>query len=228
MTALTENDRIRIAEAVQRAEAHTSGEIVCILAKQVSSYPETPLAWAALVSLAAPPLALALGADPMEIAGRFNQWSVGHGAAADDMALWMLTAYGLVQAALFAVTALVVSLPPVRRLLTPPGLKARRVKRAAMNVYAATGLNASPERTGVVIFAALEEHRVEVVADEKINARCAGEPWDEAVAAIRHGMRSGKPGDGFVQAVEICGAALGEHFPDDAGPNKAPDRPVEL
>ncbi|MGZ8371094.1 MAG: TPM domain-containing protein, partial [Caulobacteraceae bacterium] len=120
MTALTENDRVRIAEAVARAETQTSGEIVCILARQVSSYPEIPLAWAALIALAAPPLALALGADPVEIAGRFNQWSVGHGAAADDTALWMLGAYGLVQAALFAVTALIASLPPVRRLLTPP------------------------------------------------------------------------------------------------------------
>ena len=41
-------------------------------------------------------------------------------------------------------------------------------------------------------------------------------------------MKAGDPGGGFVAAIEICGEALAEHFPDDAGPNLVPDRPVEI
>ena len=44
-------DKDRIEAAVRTAEAGTSGEIVCLLAQEVSNYREVPLAWAAAVAL---------------------------------------------------------------------------------------------------------------------------------------------------------------------------------
>ena len=32
------------------------------------------------------------------------------------------------------------------------------------------------------------------------------------------GMKAGKPADGFVRAIEICGAALAVHFPPNGPP----------
>ena len=49
---LTAKDQARIAEAVGDAEAGTSGEIVCVLASEVSHYPEVALGWAAITALA--------------------------------------------------------------------------------------------------------------------------------------------------------------------------------
>lgn len=225
---LSENDNARIAGAVAEAERKTSGEVLCVIADKVSDYREVALAWAAVVALAAPPIALWLGLRPLELAARFGQWTAGHAAADDAQAALVLFAYALVQVVLFVLVGLLASIPAVKRLLTPSWLKARRVRRAALGHFAATGLDGSPERTGVVIFAALFEHRVEIVADTLINERCGANPWNAAVSALVAGVKSGEPASGFVRAVEICGEVLSRHFPDDGGPNRAPDRPVQV
>ncbi len=225
---LSDTDRERIASAVAEAESKTSGEIVVVVARQVSTYPEVPLAWAAAVALIAPPLAVALGARPLALSGALGEWVVGHVAALDAVVAAAIATYAVAQAALFVVAWLVFSMPAVRRVLTPGFVKAARVRQAAVAQYIATGLPAREEATGVVIFASLDDHRVEVIAEPHIDEKCGKAAWDHAVEAIVRGMKAGDPGGGFVAAIEICGAALAEHFPDDSGPNRVPDRPVEI
>jgi putative membrane protein len=210
---LSEADHRKIEAAVQAAEARTTGEIVCILSHEVSNYRETPLAWAAAASLLLPPLALVAGWRP----GAF------FGAAED------LESYALVQVILFAVTAALVAIPPVRRRLTPTSLKGHRVHRAAMQQFLATGLHASADRTGVVIFASQADRRVELLADDAIHAAVGDIAWNAAVKAVQDGMRRRDPASGFVRAIEICGDALAEHFPS-TGPhaNALSDRLLEL
>jgi putative membrane protein len=226
--ALTDSDRDRIAAAVADAETRTSGEIVCVVARQVSTYPEVPLAWSAAVALIVPPIAVALGARPLALSGAFGEWVVGHVAALDAVVAGAIGAYALVQAALFLTAWLIFSIPAVRRVLTPGFVKAARVRQAALAQYIATGLPARDDATGIVIFASLDDHRVEVIAEPAIDAKCGKAAWDKVVAAVVDGMRAGKPGDGFVHAVKICGDALAEHFPDDGGDNRVSDRPVEI
>ena len=48
-------DRDRIARAVHAAEADSRGEVVCVLAGEVSEYREVPLAWAAGAALVSAP-----------------------------------------------------------------------------------------------------------------------------------------------------------------------------
>ena len=225
---LTDSDRDRIASAVAQAEAGTSGEIVVVVARQVSTYPEIPLAWAAAVALIVPPLAVALGARPLALSGALGEWVVGHVAALDTVVAGAIGAYALVQAALFALAWLVFLIPAVRRVLTPGFVKAARVRQAALAQYVATGLPAREDATGVVIFASLDDHRVEVIAEPRIDEKCGKGAWERVVLAVVEGMKRGEPAAGFEAAVAICGEVLAEHFPDDAGPNRVPDRPVEI
>ena len=225
---LTDSDRDRIANAVAQAEARTSGEIVVVVARQVSAYPEIPLAWAAATALILPPLAVALGARPLALSGALGEWVVGHVAALDAVVAGAIGAYALVQAALFAVAWLVFSIPAVRRVATPGFVKAGRVRQAALAQYVASGLPAREEATGVVIFASLDDHRVEVVAEPHIDEKCGKGAWERVVQAVVDGMKRGDPAAGFEAAVAICGDILAEHFPDDDGPNLVPDRPVEI
>ena len=180
---MTPEDLDRIAQAVAEAEKTTAGEIFCVLAPEVSDYRETPLVWAAATALVLPAAALFAGFRPEMLTRLFGGWSVGHAAAMDGAILSALSTYIALQAVVFVLAALVVSIPSVRRALTPGALKAARVKKAAMEQFLGHGLHVLFNRTGVLIFAALAEHRVEAIAD------------------------------GFVAAVRRAGAILAEHVP---------------
>jgi putative membrane protein len=53
--------------------------------------------------------------------------------------------------------------------------------------------------------------------------------WDHAVAALVAGMREGQTADGFIAAIEQCGAVLAEHFPPGVlNPDELPNRLVEI
>ena len=86
-------------------------------------------------------------------------------------------------------------------------------------------------RTGVLIFASLAERYVEIVPDAGIAKKVPAEAWQDAAAALTAAVKAGRPGDGFVAAIEHCGAILAEHFPvipDTVNPNELPDRLVEI
>jgi len=219
---LTDQDRAEIAAAIAAAERGTSGEVFCILAPSTSDYLETPLALAAAAALLAPPLALFAGFDPAAFAT--GGWQAGH--AGGGIAFG---AYAIAQAALFAVVGLVTAWRPLRFALTPSWLKAARVRRAAQAHFISTGLAFADDRTGVLIFAALGEHRVEIMADKLIHDAVGPEPWRLAAAALAEGMKSADPSKGFVRAIEICGGALARHFPaTGTETNDFPDQIVEI
>lgn len=222
---LSDADLTRIAEAVRAAEGKTSGEVYCLLSQEVSHYREVPLAWASLGALVLPPVAVAAG-----IYGRLvdslSGWTTSQGASASAATAAALTGYALMQAILFALVWALTSIPAVRRVVTPGVLKAQRVKRLAQQLFIATGMKDDPTRTGVLIFAALAERRVEVLADAAIHAKAAPGAWDGAVKAVVDGMRANRCAEGFETAIALCGAALAEAFPDRAeGANRLSDRP---
>src|ERR1700756_2247222 len=74
-------DQDRIAEAVGKAEEGTSGEIVCVLAGEVSHYPEVAIAYAAIAALVIPPLALALGLRPLAAVADAGVWMAAQAGA---------------------------------------------------------------------------------------------------------------------------------------------------
>jgi putative membrane protein len=55
--------------------------------------------------------------------------------------------------------------------------------------------------------------------------------WDAAVASLVSALKDGRPGDGFVAAIEQCGAVLAQHFPAAPGSvnvDELPDKLVEI
>lgn len=226
---ISETDHQRIMAAVAEAEAKTSGDIICVLTGEVSKYREAPLGYAALLAIAGPPIAFALGLQPALLQDAITTGWTANVGAPSDLGL-VAGVYAIAQAVIFGLGLLVFSFAPVRRFLTPTSLKKHRVHRAAWAQFAATGLHLEPGRTGVLIFASTEDRVVEVLAEEDIHKAVGTKVWDAAVAAVQSGMKAGKPADGFIKAVEICGAALAEHFPPGDGPKPSnlPDRLVEL
>lgn len=231
-TLLTPEDLSAIEAAVRRAEAGTTGEIYCIVAEESSDYHATPLAWAAGVALLAPALLLAGGlhvtAPDMGLVGGWTADQVeGVGEATARAALEGTL---LLQAALFILTLLVVAIPPVRRALTPRGMKRDRVRVRAEEQFIAKNLHATRERTGVLIYVSFAERMAELIADEAIHAKAPDGAWTEAMAKLTAGLRHGRVAQGFADAIGQCGEILAQHFParPDDNPNELPDAVVIL
>ena len=225
----TAQDHERIAAAIAAAETRTSGEIFCVVAGRVSAYRDIRLGWAALAALLAPMALIPLGFDPAWLPGVANTWEAAHLAARDVTIGRALAAYAVIQAAVFLAVFLIVSLPGVRRLVTPPPVRRARVRRAAMKQFLAHGLHQTEARTGVLIFACLADHQVEVVADKGIHDKVEPAVWGQAVAALTREMRARRPAEGFIAAIDLCGGVLAQNFPPrPVNENELPDRLVVL
>jgi putative membrane protein len=204
---ISDADRSRISDAIRAAEAKTSGELYCVLARNAGAYRLVPLAWAAAIALAVPWPIIAL-----------SDWPSA------------LMIY-LIQLAVFAIAAFGLSQPAIRFHIVPGRTKRERAHAAAMRQFWAHGMHKTQSRTGVLIFAAQAERYVEIIADGGINAKVTQDVWDGAVASLVAAIKDGRPGDGFVEAIAQCGAVLAQHFPAPPGaanPDELPDRLVEI
>jgi putative membrane protein len=201
---ISEADKARVADAIRAAEAKTSGEIFCVIARHSSDYRLVPLIWAALIALAVP-------------------------APLIYLTLWPASLIYLVQLGVFIVAAIVLSVPAIRFHVVPRSTKHERAHTEAMRQFFAQGLDHTENRTGVLIFASAAERYAEIVADSGINAKVAPEVWDKAIGALIDDIKDDRPGDGFVAAVELCGAVLAEHFPPGAlNRDELPNKLVEI
>jgi putative membrane protein len=201
---ISEADKARVAEAIRTAETKTSGEIFCVIARYASDYRLVPLAWSALAALIVP-------------------------APLIYFTLWPAAVIYLIQLVVFIVLAIVLSQPVLRFRLVPRRAKIDRAHALAMRQFFAQGLDRTEDRTGVLIFASAAERYAEIVADSGINAKVTPEVWEKAVAALIDGIKDGRAGDGFIAAVEQCGAVLAEHFPPGAlNRDELPNKLVEI
>jgi putative membrane protein len=225
---LSPSDHQRIADAVARVEAATSGEILCVLARKVSEYREVPMAWAAFAAMALPPLAVAAGLHPWGLFLTGDDWAAASEAFGDISIPFILMSYGVMQVAIFAIVAVALTVwPDLRLAMTPKGLKQTRVRRAAMQQLAAAKL--SDAGGAVVIFASEAERMVAIVADEALHLKAGDAAWDAAVAAVLKGVRSHDPASGFIAGIDVCGAYLAEHFPANGEAHNAlPDGLLEI
>ncbi|MBL8554749.1 MAG: TPM domain-containing protein [Phenylobacterium sp.] len=216
-----------VEAAVRAAEARTTGEIYCAVAEESADYHATPLAWAAGVALLAPAVLLMAGlqvsAPDMAVVGGWTAAQVEDVGEATARAALIGTL--LLQVALFLVTLFVVAIPPVRRALTPRGMKRERVRLRAEELFLSKNLHATRERTGVLIYVSAAERMAELIADDGIDALVARDAWDRAMAALVAGLKRGEPARGFEAAIGLCADVLAERFPARAGdnPNELPD-----
>jgi putative membrane protein len=197
---LSSQDRQRISAAIHAAEAKTSGEIVCVLARRSADSTALPILIAALASLALPWFLVGLTALPVQ------------------QILWL-------QLALFVCLAVLLCLSRVRVALLPPATRRAIAHRAAMEQFMLRGVGRTKGRTGVLIFVSLAERYARIIADDGIAQRVVQPAWQGAVDALIGHMREGRIADGFVEAIGRCGDVLASHFPrPEADRDELPDR----
>ena len=187
-------DREEIREATEAAEERTAGEVVSYVVGRSDYYPETFWMAAALGALAA-----ALAAAIWH--GRLGLWG-GSPLAWITLPAFAGAALGLLVAWL---------LPPLRRWLIRPSELDRRVAARAAEAFIEEEIFDTRERTGVLIFVSLFEHRVLVLADSGIHRKVAPETWAEMSDGVARGIRQGQASEALVEAIRECGRLLEEH-----------------
>jgi putative membrane protein len=201
---LSAQEHAQISAAIAEAEAHTSGEIYVVVAREADPFRLVPVLWAALFAF-------------------LLAWLLYIATALSLGPILMLQAAG------FVAVALILSLEPLRFAATPPVIADEAVHRAAVAQFMAHGVHLTESRTGVLIYLCIRPRRIELVADSGIHGRVAQPVWDALVADAAAAAHAGRLSEGLLQAIGRVGALLAEHFPKSAGDkNELPNQIVEL
>jgi putative membrane protein len=187
----TEADRKAVEEAVSGSESGTGGEIVPYAVGRSDAY--RGAAWKGA----------ALGAALMGIvAGAVYQAGGFWGGL---LPLWMALPPAAGAALGFM---LPVAWPGLRRWLVDAELMELRVRQRALAAFVEEEVFNTNERTGILLFVSLFEHRVVVLGDAGINATVEPREWEEVVSVIAAGIRAGRPGAALAEGIRLCGALL--------------------
>jgi Predicted membrane protein len=102
---------------------------------------------------------------------------------------------------------------------------AMKVRLRAERAFYEEGLHKTKEGTGILIFLSLLERRVEILADQAIDARVPPGTWDTLVRDLVQGIRADRQTAAFCDVIRRCGDLLAIHFPTHGGdnPNELPD-----
>jgi putative membrane protein len=184
-------DRERIRAAVQEAEKTTSGEIVPYVVAESDPYPEATWRGGAL-----------LGAAVLGVVALLHDTLV-------ILSLVTLTHTVLAGFVGFALGALVVRwIPALKPHLADDRTMERRVAERAAMAFVDEEVFATRDRSGIMIFVSLLEHKVLVMGDTGINARVDQSAWTGIVGMVVEGIRSGTATEGLVRAIRACGELL--------------------
>lgn len=201
---LDSDQALRVSAAIEAAERTTAGEIFVVVAAHADDYRLVPVLWAALAAL-------------------ILIWPFAHFTPLALPTLFLL------QAAIFLVWCIALSPDPIRLRVVPGPLAEAAVEKAAREQFLGHGVHLTAARTGVLIYAALSERRVEIVADDGIAAKVEQEEWDAIAATVVAAARAKNLAGGLVGAVEQAGALLAQHFPPAKNDrDELPNRVVEL
>ena len=211
MPLFSETERQRIQEAVAEAEARTSGEIVPYIVDRSDRYDVATWRGAALGALCAlaAGLLLSIVYDGWGLAWLYAHWGTT-----------LLATLGGTAGALFGTYV-----PALTRLLAGAERLDQTVHRRALQAFVEEEVFTTRDRTGILLFVSLLEHRIEVVGDVGINRKVDPDEWADIVETIRAGIQAGQLARGLTEAIGYCGKLLERQGvaiqPDDT--NELPD-----
>ncbi|MEA2559378.1 MAG: putative rane protein [Acidobacteriota bacterium] len=191
-----------IRAAVAEAEQKTSGEIVPYLVEESDGYSSALWKGTALGAFAG-----ALVAEAIYFLGNF--WG-------GMIPLWIALPAAAGGAVGFLLAAYV---PAVKLWMAGDGLLDLRTRQRAEMAFLEEEVFRTRDRTGILLFLSLFEHRVVVIGDSGINQQVEQGQWDGIVKTVAAGIRAGRSGEALIEGIRQCGELLERHGvaiqPDD-------------
>jgi putative membrane protein len=205
---LSPNDEERIRRAVAEAESRTRGEIVPMIVRSSDAYAHLHVTGG--IAFAVTAFVMGMILCPRSHPSWFLMFEI-FGYALGDI--------------LFRIDGL------KRLFLTHREMEAK-VSDRALRAFYEHELHKTRESTGILILASLLERRVHILADRGIHEKVGEAEWQKAANVLTRALKEKRTGDGFCEAIAICGEVLSRHFPADgkspqANPNELPDAPIQ-
>jgi putative membrane protein len=189
----TAEEKMRIASVVSEVEMSTSGEIVTVVVPSSCTYPGARWRTSVTVSFL---VALGLyGLNPS-----LNP-----------------ILYLLIQFPALLLGLAVANVPGILRLFLIERQMAQQVHRRALEAFYSNNLSHTRDRTGILIFISILEHRADILVDQGIHAQVKAGSWDEIIRQLLSQIRDNKLVDGICHAVRESGKILIQHFPKKIG-----------
>ncbi len=199
-------DRQAVEAAVRAAEARTGCQIVVTVVPACDDYQHAAWKGATFGALAAA-LLVGLYSRGLEVWGVVWAW------------LLLPAPLGAVLGFFLARNA------TVRRGLVTPEVWRRRVESRAAEAFLEAGVHRTATHRGVLLFLAVFERRVMVLADDGVRAGLPAPALDAVASAVSAAIASVGAGAALVRGVERCAAVLAEHgfAGTGGGANELPD-----
>jgi len=180
-----------IRAAVAEAEKRTSGEIVPYVVEESDGYPSALWKGTALGAFAG-----ALVAEMVYFLGNF--WG-------GLLPLWIALPSAAGGAVGFLLSAYV---PAVKRWMAGDNLLDLRTRQRAEMAFLEEEVFRTRDRTGILLFLSLFEHRVVVIGDSGINRQVEQGQWDGIVQTVAAGIRAGRAAEALASGIRQCGELL--------------------
>jgi putative membrane protein len=187
-SGLTSEEREMVLDAIRRAELRTSAEIVVVIDRAAGSWRSWALAVALLLAMIVP-------------------WPL--------IELTQLGTRTIFLTQLLAAAALVVAFFPqaARLRLVPRMLRRRKAHEAALREFAARGMTATRDRTGLMIYVALAERYAEIVTDTGISAAIEDSHWRGLIDRLIASIEAERLAHGLADIVTGAADSLATRFP---------------
>jgi putative membrane protein len=113
------------------------------------------------------------------------------------------------------------------RVLVPDEILDQRVLRRAEAAFLHEEVFKTRDRTGILVFLALLEHRALILADSGIHQVVPKEQWQQLASRLAAGIKDGRAKEALIDTIKACGALLVEHRLDirHDDTNELADRP---
>jgi len=182
-----------IQKATAAGEMRTGGEIVPYIVERVVDVDEARWLGATLGALG--------GALIAGLVNAFGDYWGGFG-------VWWITLPTIVGA---GVGYLAAGIDAVGRRLIPEDRLDRAVHLRAEAAFLEEEVFTTRDRTGILIFLALFEHRAVILADSGIHQAVPEGAWQDVIDDLIEGIKAGRAAEGLVAAISRCGELLEAH-----------------
>ncbi|MBN2369120.1 MAG: hypothetical protein JXO72_01390 [Vicinamibacteria bacterium] len=201
---LPQNSSHRIEEAIRKAEAHTSVELVVVGRPFSGSYRDVDqlfgfllalgcLVWALFSKTVVPPMSV--------FPGLLAFWIVG----------WTISRWS----------------PTLRRLLTSSARRERQADSEAQIAFLGFGVDDTRGRTGLLVHVSFLERRVTLVADRGIRAEFDRDEIEKQRRSLDGVLRGSDPVGGLCAQILVLARILAQRLPPAAdNPDEIPNAPL--